>query len=338
MRKSRRLFTKNLAAGFGILSMSSTRAMEVTTFKALGLDKRYTAMQPVNGRSNMELVDALNPPEDAQYHPCAEAFPGEKVPRGRIVSFNSWSGSDIFANTWRDVAVYIPADAGSEPLNLMVFNDGLGYANPNGPVRAAQVMDTLIDAGTIPPTVCVFVMPGRLSEGPAPTDPTQVSRADMDQRSFEYDSLTPTYGEFLETELLPYVARETGVPLTSDPQRRAICGISSGGICAFNTAWHHPALFGVVVSHCGSFVNIRGGHNYPYLVRSTPRKAIRVFLTSGRRDGNIILGNWPLANQQMAAALEYAGYDYRFEFGEGGHSLRHGGALFAETLRWMWGA
>ncbi len=33
---------------------------------------------------------------------------------------------------------------------------------------------------------------------------------------------------------------------------------------------------------------------------------------------------------------EYAGYDHRFEFGNGGHSLRHGGALFADSLRWLW--
>ena len=25
----------------------------------------------------------------------------------------------------------------------------------------------------------------------------------------------------------------------------------------------------------------------------------------------------------------------RFEFGDGGHNLRHGGALFADTLRWL---
>ena len=48
-------------------------------------------------------------------------------------------------------------------------------------------------------------------------------------------------------------------------------------------------------------------------------------------------GNWPLANQQMAAALSFAGYDLRFEFGTGGHNLRHGGALFADALRWLLG-
>ena len=39
---------------------------------------------------------------------------------------------------------------------------------------------------------------------------------------------------------------------------------------------------------------------------------------------------------RLAKALEYAGYDYRFEFATGGHTLRHGGALFANTLRWLW--
>ena len=48
-------------------------------------------------------------------------------------------------------------------------------------------------------------------------------------------------------------------------------------------------------------------------------------------------GNWPLANKEMAAALEFAGYDFQFEFGSGGHNLRHGGALFADTLRWLIG-
>lgn len=38
----------------------------------------------------------------------------------------------------------------------------------------------------------------------------------------------------------------------------------------------------------------------------------------------------------MAAALAYREYDFRFEEGEGGHSLKHGGAILADTLRWLW--
>ena len=96
-----------------------------------------------------------------------------------------------------------------------------------------------------------------------------------------------------------------------------------------------PHVFGRVLSHCGSFVDIRGGHRYPELVRSSHRKPIRVFLQSGANDMNNFMGNWPRANQKMAEALEAAGYESRFEFGAGGHSLRHGGALFAESIRWL---
>ena len=72
------------------------------------------------------------------------------------------------------------------------------------------------------------------------------------------------------------------------------------------------------------------------MIRTTERKPIRVFLQIGEADAAIPLGDWPIANKTMANAFEYAGYDYRFEFGKGGHSLRHGGALFAESLRWLW--
>jgi hypothetical protein len=38
----------------------------------------------------------------------------------------------------------------------------------------------------------------------------------------------------------------------------------------------------------------------------------------------------------MESALMYARYDYRFEMGTGGHDLRQGGAIFPDTLRWIW--
>jgi len=38
----------------------------------------------------------------------------------------------------------------------------------------------------------------------------------------------------------------------------------------------------------------------------------------------------------MVAALAYKGNDYQSIYGEGGHTLKHGGALSPETLRWLW--
>ena len=194
----------------------------------------------------------------------------------------------------------------------------------------AGVLDTLINAAELRPTVAVFANPGTRVVPRDASDP-DVGR----QRSVEYDTLTDAYVTFVLDELLPFVEGEIGRPLSSDPTRRTICGMSSGGICAFTAAWFRPESFGRVLSHCGSFTNIRGGHNYPYLVRTTERQPIRVFLTSGKMDLDVSVGSWPLANRQMASAFEFAGYDYRFVFGEGGHTLRHGGAILADSLRWL---
>ena len=88
----------------------------------------------------------------------------------------------------------------------------------------------------------------------------------------------------------------------------------------------------------GSYTNIRGGHVYPALIRKTPPKPIRVFLQGGSGDLNNDHGNWWLANRQMASALAFAKYDYRFVGGEGGHSGKHGGAILPDSLRWLWRA
>jgi len=255
----------------------------------------------------MELLQALAVRQDAQYNPCPEAMPHAMVPTGSVEIIEDWFDTRLYPKTYRDIALYRPAQVPeSQPLPVMVFNDGLGYADPKGPVRANQVLDTLIHQGDIPAMAAVFVMPGRTQASRGVVSPGETDPADMNQRSFEYDSLSLLYGEFLNNELLPFAAATLQVDFSNSPAERAICGISSGGICAFNTAWYHPQSFGPVVSHCGSFVNIRGGHNFPFLVRSTPRKSIKVYLTSGKRDGNIIFGNWPLANQQMAPALVVA--------------------------------
>ena len=168
-------------------------------------------------------------------------------------------------------------------------------------------------------------------------DPGKANRDDglaNYQRSLEYDTVSGRYAEFLLTEALPEVRKLARI--TDDPQGRAIAGVSSGGICAFTVAWHRPDAFSKVLSHVGSFVNIRGGNVYPGLIRKAERKPIRVFLQDGANDLNNHFGNWPLANQEMAAALKYAGYDYRFEFGDGGHTGKHGGAILPDALRWLW--
>ena len=302
-----------------------TMPMDIETYQALGLDK------PVNLRTkkNWAAFEAARAPAtDDQYHPCPEAHPGDDVPRAETIHIANWSDCHAFPGTVRDIWIHRPVglDRATEGPALAFFNDGGQYLDPEGPVRAAAVLDSLIHAGEIPLTVGVFVNPGRVVDGPEPQ---------LGQRSFEYDRVKPDFVQFIDTEIVPMVEAGIGVGLNPDPAKRLICGMSSGGICAFNAAWHSPTSFGRVISHCGSFANIHGGHVYPYLIRTAGFKPIRVFLQTGKNDHNIALGSWPIINHDVASALEYADYEYRFEFGEGGHSLRHGGALFAESLRWL---
>ncbi|MCR9259494.1 MAG: alpha/beta hydrolase-fold protein [Pseudomonadaceae bacterium] len=314
--------------------MAAQMPLDIETHLALGLDQ--PTPDSVNGCSNADVLKALQHPADRVYHPCAEAYPEADVAAGTVSKYKDWSATDIYAGTIRDVAVYIPTQISSAtPANVLICNDGMGYLARNGPVRVTAVLDSLLAKGEIQPTVAIFVNPGR-PPGAKPFGGTSGYDAAADQRRIEYDTLSPAYGSFLADELMPWVADENSLTFSDKPADRTVCGISSGGICAFSAAWFAPQHFGRVISHCGSFTNICGGHNFPYLVQSTQRKDLRVFLQSGANDAQTLFGDWPTANQAMAKALAYAGYDFRFEFGAGGHTLRHGGALFADTLRWLW--
>ena len=135
-------------------------------------------------------------------------------------------------------------------------------------------------------------------------------------------------------EILPEVAKHYN--LSTNPNDRAICGASSGGICSFTVAWTHPEAFRRVLSFIGSFADLRGGDIYPALIRKTEPKPLRVFLQDGSHDLNNFAGDWWLANQSMASALAYAGYDFKFVTGDKDHDMIQGGPIFPDALRWLW--
>ncbi len=251
----------------------------------------------------------------------------EGVPEGKVTQVPAWK-SDIFPGTVRDWWIYVPAQYDDKkPACVMIFQDGVWYRDPKGQFRVPTVFDNLIHKKEMPVTIGIFLNPGSVPG----SGPGKKSRAN---RSFEYDRLADQYAVFLEKEILPEVAKKYN--LRQDAAGRAIGGISSGGICAFTAAWERPDLFSKVLSHVGSFTNIRGGDVYPSLIRKTEKKPIRVFLQDGSSDLDNLHGSWPLANQQMAAALKMMNYDYRFEFGTGGHNGQHGGAILPDSLKWLW--
>lgn len=262
--------------------------------------------------------------DDYKLGPDSERQAG--VPEGTVTQ-HQWT-SRVFPGTERDYWVYVPKQYdGSKPACVMVFQDGGNYVDVKKDFRVPIVFDNLIHKGEMPLTIGIFINPGNVPATKEGAKPRQ-------NRSFEYDSLGPQYADFLLKEILPEVGKK--YKLSTKPEERAIGGISSGGICAFTVAWEKPEAFGKVLSHVGSFTDIRGGHVYPTLVRKTERKPIRVFLQDGSGDLDNLHGSWPLANQEMAAALKFAGYDYQFEYGDGGHNGKHGGAILPDSMRWLW--
>ena len=89
-------------------------------------------------------------------------------------------------------------------------------------------------------------------------------------------------------------------------------------------------------STIGTYVGLRGGNDLPTLVRKTEPKPLRVFLQDGSNDLNNHGGNWFLANQEMLAAFEFAGYDVQHAWGDGAHDSKHGASILPDALRWLW--
>ena len=107
-------------------------------------------------------------------------------------------------DTQRDIWIYVPQqfDPAADAAGFILFNDGAIYLDPEGAVRAAAVLDTMIHRGNLAPVIGIFVMPVRPLDIPAPKDGERMGPRAIEQRSYEYDSMHDKYAEFLAGEML----------------------------------------------------------------------------------------------------------------------------------------
>lgn len=272
------------------------------------------------------LVAADSAAMAANEYPLTEdSKPQAGVPQGEVKGPFEWNDSKIFPGTHRKYWIYVPAqyDA-AKPTCVLVVQDGLGRANG---WKIPTVLDNLTHMGEVPPQIGIFIEPGVV---PAANDQAQPRF----NRSYEYDALGDRYARFLLEEILPAVAKDYN--LSTNPNDRAICGASSGAICAFNVAWERPNEFRRVYSTIGTYVGLRGGDAFPTLVRKCEPKPIRVFLQDGNNDLNIYAGDWWVANQDMLSALKFAGYEVEHAWGEGGHDGVQSAAITPDAFRFLW--
>jgi enterochelin esterase family protein len=249
--------------------------------------------------------------------------------------------------------IYIPAQYTQDtPAALMVFQDGGGYIDRNSDNPALNVIDNLMAEKKIPVMICVFINPGDISDASGtPTYNFVKAYGDKWKRSLKdsmrstlYDTVSDRYVRYLRDEVLADVAAKYNI--RKDSYSRAITGLSSGGICAFNAAWQMPDQFSRVITWIGSFTSIQwkedvnareGGQDYPEKILREPKRNIRVWLQDGSEDiESDRYGSWPLANLRLANALKFKEYDFHFRFGKGTHNSGQGAAEFPAEMIWLW--
>jgi enterochelin esterase family protein len=303
---------------------------------------------PLTGRPTPDKDGnfVIGPP----YTPAPELAVRDGVPQGTIHEFTMSSAeSKIYPGIARNrpgevvpyarrVAVYVPAQyVRGTPAPFIVVQDGL---SANYRERIPPILDTLIHEKRVPAMIAVMVHNGG-------------GDAQGSQRGLEYDTVSGVYTRFIETEVLPRVARDYGITFTSDPEGRATMGGSSGAACAFTMAWFHPELYRKVLSYSGTFVNQqsplnpespRGAWEYhATFIPNSPARPIRVWMHVSERDNRFwdqedTWRNWVLANDRMAAALKAKGYKYQYVYSrDSGHTDRAVvGNTLPEALEWLW--
>jgi enterochelin esterase-like enzyme len=288
----------------------------------------------------LTLLLAQQPNPDSFYHLGPDSLEQEGVPKGETKG-PFVLPSQAYPGTQHTYWIYVPAQYDPAiPASLMIFNDGQAFLNEKGDIRACNVLDNLIHRREIPVMIAVFINPGRRPDQPEPT-PSNWGDRDTN-RPTEYNTLDDRYARVIVDELLPALMKDHNI--SKDPEQRGIGGASSGAIAAFTVAWERPNHFRKVLSFVGSFVNLRGGHQYADIVAKSEKKPLRVFLQDGRNDSRGINRegkydvnrDWFAQNVRLAKALTDKGYDVNYTWGMNRHGQKMGGAILPEMMRWLW--
>jgi iron(III)-enterobactin esterase len=315
-----------------------------------------------------EMPDATNPPANVDGNfiigPTYQHASASEVPKGTVSEFTMDSvESKVFPGIAREPNTFgtpDPADPAklsvttSHPApytrRVTVYIPSQYVAGSNAPFIVGadgpdpilfSTLDVLIAQHRVPPMIAISIGNGG-------------GDAQGSERGLEYDTMSGSYAEFVESEVLPQVEKRYHVKLTKDPEGRATMGGSSGGSCALIMAWYHPELYHRVLTYSGTYVNQQWPYNaqtphgawefHEHLIPDSPKKPLRIWMEVGDRDllnPNAMRDNmhdWVMANEDMARVLAAKGYHYQFVFARNaGHVDRAvKEQTLSEALEYLW--
>jgi enterochelin esterase-like enzyme len=142
----------------------------------------------------------------------------------------------------RDILVFLPPGytaARPQRYPVLYLHDGQDVAA----LQLRETMARLIQRGKITPLIVVAI----------PTDKARLQEygTAVAANAQGYGTEAAAYSQFVTNELMPAI--KARFRTTSDPAQTGILGASLGGLSAFDMAWHHPHLFGLVGVFSGSF-------------------------------------------------------------------------------------
>lgn len=220
----------------------------------------------------------------------------EESARGKVTRFKLDSAS---LGETRGGGVYTPAkfDA-AQPHALAVFLDG---EESEKLLELPTVLDNLIAAKKIPPTVALFV--------------------DAENKRGRDLVFSDKFVTFLGDELVPWAIKSQELKVTADTT--LIGGASLGGLTAAYAAQQKPQTFGNVLSQSGAFWRKRpdtpqteSSHGaLPGEIASRDKQPIRYYLEVGRFEAASMIEN----NRRLRDILREKGNEITYVEYNGGH-------------------
>jgi iron(III)-enterobactin esterase len=130
------------------------------------------------------------------------------------------------------------ADAITEPLNLLLLNDGQDLEA----IGLVNTLEQLYERNSLKPLLVVAIC--------ANEDRVQeygvAGKPDFKKRGGK----AALYTQFITKELIPFIKEQVGV---DEFDSTAFAGFSLGGLSAFDIAWNNPQAFDKVGAFSGSF-------------------------------------------------------------------------------------
>jgi len=240
--------------------------------------------------SEIAMPDYLQPLEILDY----------EIPLGNM---NTSQFSDSTQGRTRNVRVYTPPgyEGGTLHYRSIYFHDGSEYLQLG---YAKNILDYMIFNEMIPPLVAVFV---------DPTDRNTEYAYDMD------------FMEMFVNELVPWV--DAHYRTMTEPQYRAVAGVSLGGLTSLLFTLRHPDVFG----NCGAYSPAVQLGNLIADYGDSKVLPVKIYMDAGTYESAIFN-----SADVLQRTLGNNSWDYQWKVWHEGHSWGAWRAHLDESLTYFW--